>query len=125
MGGSPLVEQVEMLQHVFGAASSGNGTPGTSRDAHEDPYLVSGEIVQRGVRAGGGIERTKAEQLFDGQVVHQAGIDGGDQFSAVREPATNQLRAGFRDQRRILGCLSASAAPLTKTRRGLPRRWLR
>ena len=81
VGRQSVLEQVQVLQHMNGeCVFRERKASGAASDSQEEPNFLGREVFYRGVRTGGGIEGTEAEQFFRREEVHQTGIDGWKQL---------------------------------------------
>ena len=100
MGGAAGVEQVEMGQQLLGCGFLRQvEAPRLAGAAQEGRHPLLVQVGKHGITAGGRIEGAVADQFMVFQILHQGGIQAGDQFGGGDEAAADQLVARQPDQR--------------------------
>ena len=86
--------------------------PGSARDADEEGHPVEVEVIQRRIRTGSRIERSRTQELLDFQILHQRSIQRGLQLLQGVEPLPDQSGLRLADQRPHPGVPRAILGPL-------------
>ena len=115
MGGTPFIKEVQMGQYLVGwCISSQRKMAGPAGDAEEAGDFFFIQIVQRGVAAKCGIERTEADQFVLLEDSNQAGVNRGDKVLGGLKASPDKAQIGFADEAPHFGMFRVVRGPFDK-----------
>jgi len=99
VGRAPAVEQVQVGEQLLGRGAFGQRERSCLPCPGNEPgHAVGVQVSDRCVPARRGVERPHADQLAVLEVLHEGGVEPGDQLRDRGEAAADELCAGLLDQ---------------------------